>query len=70
MSTLVTKVPRDFKAVAVTGEHKFDEEFKLSSLRGKYVVLSFTAGILSSCVRRRLSHSTRSMTTSERRIAR
>jgi peroxiredoxin (alkyl hydroperoxide reductase subunit C) len=41
MSTLVTKEAPDFTAVTVLGDNKFDEEFKLSNLRGKYVVLFF-----------------------------
>ena len=41
MSTLVTKEAPDFTAVTVMGDNKFDEEFKLSSLRGKYTVLFF-----------------------------
>lgn len=41
MSTLVTKEAPDFKAVAVMGDNKFDEEFRLSNLRGKHVVLFF-----------------------------
>lgn len=41
MSFLVTKPAPDFTATAVLMDNSFDEEFKLSSLRGKYVVLFF-----------------------------
>ena len=41
MSSLVTKEAPDFTAVAVMGDNKFDEEYKLSDLRGKYTVLFF-----------------------------
>jgi peroxiredoxin (alkyl hydroperoxide reductase subunit C) len=41
MSTLVTKEAPDFKAVAVMPDNTINEEFKLSSLRGKYVILFF-----------------------------
>lgn len=41
MSTLVTKEAPEFTAVAVKGDNQFDEGFKLSSLRGTYVVLFF-----------------------------
>jgi peroxiredoxin (alkyl hydroperoxide reductase subunit C) len=41
MSTLVTKEAPDFSAVAVLGDNSFKEGFKLSDLRGKYVVLFF-----------------------------
>lgn len=40
MSSLVTKEAPDFTADAVTAENQF-EELKLSSFRGKYVVLFF-----------------------------
>lgn len=41
MSTLVTKEAPDFSAVAVMGNNEFNEEFKLSDLRGRYTVLFF-----------------------------
>jgi len=41
MSTLVTKPAPDFTACAVTGDNQFNENFKLSDLKGKYVVLFF-----------------------------
>jgi peroxiredoxin (alkyl hydroperoxide reductase subunit C) len=41
MSTLVTQEAPDFTATAVMGDNSFNEEFQLSSLRGKYVVLFF-----------------------------
>jgi peroxiredoxin (alkyl hydroperoxide reductase subunit C) len=41
MSFLVTKPAPDFTATAVLDDNSFDEEFKLSSLRGKYVILFF-----------------------------
>jgi peroxiredoxin 2/4 len=41
MCTLVTKQAPDFTATAVTPDNAFDENFKLSSYRGKYVVLFF-----------------------------
>ena len=39
--SLVTKEAPDFKAVAVMADNTFNEEFSLSNLRGKYVVLFF-----------------------------
>ena len=41
MSVLVAQVAPDFTAPAVMPNGTFDEEFRLSSLRGKYVVLFF-----------------------------
>ena len=41
MSVLVTKEAPDFTAPAVMADGTFEDEFKLSSLRGKYVVLFF-----------------------------
>ncbi len=41
MSALVTKEAPDFTAVTVMGDNSFNEEFKLSDLRGKYAVLFF-----------------------------
>ncbi len=41
MSILVAKQAPDFTAAAVLGDGSITEEFKLSSLRGKYVVLFF-----------------------------
>jgi peroxiredoxin (alkyl hydroperoxide reductase subunit C) len=41
MSHLITKEAPDFTAKAVMGDNSFDEEFTLSSLRGKYVILFF-----------------------------
>lgn len=41
MSRLITKQAPDFKATAVLGDNTFDEEFNLSSYRGKYVILFF-----------------------------
>ncbi|MCF6176280.1 MAG: peroxiredoxin [Victivallaceae bacterium] len=41
MSTLVTKEAPDFTAQAVMADNTINEEFTLSSLRGKYVVLFF-----------------------------
>jgi peroxiredoxin (alkyl hydroperoxide reductase subunit C) len=41
MSCLVTKEAPDFTAKAVMPDNTFDEEFKLSDHRGKYVVLFF-----------------------------
>ena len=41
MSFLVTKPAPDFTATAVLADNSFDEEFTLSSLHGKYVVLFF-----------------------------
>jgi peroxiredoxin (alkyl hydroperoxide reductase subunit C) len=41
MCTLVTKEAPDFTATAVMPDNSFDENFKLSSYRGKYVVLFF-----------------------------
>ncbi len=37
----VTRPAPDFTAVAVMGDNSFDENFKLSDYRGKYVVLFF-----------------------------
>lgn len=39
--TLVTKEAPDFKAVAVMPDNTFNESFKLSDYRGKYVILFF-----------------------------
>jgi len=39
MSFLVTKPAPDFTATAVLADNSFDDGFRLSSLRGKYVVL-------------------------------
>ncbi len=41
MSTLVTKPAPDFTANAVLADNTIDEEFTLSSMRGKYVILFF-----------------------------
>jgi len=41
MSFLVTTAAPDFTATAVRADNSFDEDFKLSSLRGKYVILFF-----------------------------
>jgi peroxiredoxin (alkyl hydroperoxide reductase subunit C) len=41
MSVLVTKQAPDFTAPAVMPDGTFEDDFKLSSLRGKYVVLFF-----------------------------
>jgi peroxiredoxin 2/4 len=41
MCTLVTKRAPDFTAVAVMPDNSFNEQFKLSSYSGKYVVLFF-----------------------------
>jgi peroxiredoxin (alkyl hydroperoxide reductase subunit C) len=41
MSHLVAKEAPDFTATAVMGNNSFNEDFTLSSLRGKYVVLFF-----------------------------
>jgi peroxiredoxin (alkyl hydroperoxide reductase subunit C) len=41
MSSLVTQQAPDFTAMALTGDNQFDPDFKLSSLRGKYVILFF-----------------------------
>ena len=41
MSFLVTKAAPDFTATAVLADNSFDEEFKLSGLHGKYVILFF-----------------------------
>jgi len=41
MSVLVTKEAPDFTATAVMPDNSFNEEFKLSDCRGKYVVLFF-----------------------------
>jgi peroxiredoxin (alkyl hydroperoxide reductase subunit C) len=41
MSTLVTQEAPDFKATAVMPDGTFKEDFKLSDLRGKHVVLFF-----------------------------
>ncbi len=41
MSVLVTKEAPDFVAPAVMPEGVIKEDFKLSDLRGKYVVLFF-----------------------------
>jgi peroxiredoxin (alkyl hydroperoxide reductase subunit C) len=41
MSTLVTKEAPDFTAQAVMPDNTIKEDFKLSDLRGKYVVLFF-----------------------------
>jgi len=41
MSFLVTKTAPNFTATAVLADNSFDEEFTLSSLRGKYVILFF-----------------------------
>lgn len=41
MSVLVTQKAPDFTATAVMGDNSFNENFKLSDYRGKYVVLFF-----------------------------
>jgi len=41
MCTLVTKPAPDFTATAVMPNNTFDENFKLSNFRGKYVVMFF-----------------------------
>ncbi len=41
MSTLVTNAAPDFTATAVMPDNSFNEEFSLSSFRGKHVVLFF-----------------------------
>lgn len=41
MSFLVTRTAPDFHATAVLADNSFNEEFTLSSLRGKYVILFF-----------------------------
>lgn len=41
MSTLVTKLAPDFTANAVLADNTIDEEFTLSSMRGRYVILFF-----------------------------
>nr|MBC8554337.1 redoxin domain-containing protein [Candidatus Brocadiales bacterium] len=41
MSVLVTKEAPDFTAAAVLADGSIKEDFKLSDLRGKYVVLFF-----------------------------
>ena len=41
MSLLVTKEAPDFTATAVMGDNSFKEDFRLSSMRGRYVVLFF-----------------------------
>ena len=41
MSLMVTEPAPDFTATAVLGDNSFDENFTLSSMRGKYVVLFF-----------------------------
>ena len=41
MSFLVTKPAPDFTATAVLADNSFDEDFTLSSLHGKYVLLFF-----------------------------
>lgn len=41
MSTLVTRPAPDFTATAVLADDSFDENFTLSALRGRYVVLLF-----------------------------
>lgn len=41
MATLVTQEAPDFTATTVMGDNSFNEEFTLSSFRGKYVVLFF-----------------------------
>ena len=41
MSFMVTEPAPDFTATAVLGDNSFDENFTLSSMRGKYVVLFF-----------------------------
>jgi peroxiredoxin (alkyl hydroperoxide reductase subunit C) len=41
MSTLVTREAPDFTATAVMGDNTFNEEYKLSDLRGKYALVFF-----------------------------
>ncbi len=41
MNPLVTNVAPDFTAIAVMPDNTFNEEFSLSALRGKYVLLFF-----------------------------
>ncbi len=41
MATLVTQEAPDFTATTVMGDNSFNEEFTLSSFRGKYIVLFF-----------------------------
>lgn len=41
MQSLVTREAPDFLATAVLSDNRFMEDFRLSSLRGKYVVLFF-----------------------------
>ncbi len=41
MKPLVTNEAPDFTAIAVMGDNSFNESFKLSDLRGKYVLLYF-----------------------------
>ncbi|HID02125.1 MAG TPA: redoxin domain-containing protein, partial [Desulfobacterales bacterium] len=41
MKPLVTNEAPDFTAIAVMPDNTFNEEFKLSDLRGKYVLLFF-----------------------------
>jgi len=41
MSTLVTREAPDFTAVTVMGDNSFNEEYKLSDLRGQYAVVFF-----------------------------
>ena len=41
MSFLVTQEAPDFVATAVTGDDAIQEEFRLTSLRGNYVLLLF-----------------------------
>ncbi len=41
MSVLVTKEAPDFTAAAIMPDGTIEENFKLSDLRGKYVVLFF-----------------------------
>ena len=41
MSNMITKEAPDFCATAVMGDDSFESEFKLSSLRGRYVILFF-----------------------------
>lgn len=41
MKALVTQEAPDFTAIAVMPDNTFNEEFKLSSMRGKYVLLFF-----------------------------
>lgn len=41
MSTLVTREAPDFKATAVMADNSFNDDFKLSDLRGQYTLLFF-----------------------------